>query len=115
MSNYVTTIQQLVSEVEASDADTEKIDRWIIFPITNPNAFLYPLKTWASIGFPAGSSVMMLSLNAPTGGRSFHDYVSYLLSIDISNHVRELNTHFLGIELSYVLSGNTVQVLATRT
>ena len=118
---YIATIDQLVTQQSTAVAQ-ETADRTSLLPLSSPGsfAFIQPLQQWASAGFPALTSIATITLNPPSPcsdgtTRTAYEYVSYLLDgKDLATATVELDSKFLGITISYVLSGNTLQLCATR-
>jgi hypothetical protein len=118
---YIATIDELVTQQSTALAQ-ESADRTSLLPLSNPGSFgfIQPLRQWAAAGFPALTSLISITLNPPSPcsdgtTRTVYEYVSYLLDgKDLGVATVELDSKFLGITISYVLSGNTLQLCATR-
>ena len=118
---YIATIDQLVTQQNTA-LSQEATDRTSLLPLSNPGSFgfIQPLRQWASAGFPALTSLISITLNPPSPcsdgtTRTVYEYVSYLLDgKDLAAATVELDSKFLGLTISYVLSGNTLQLCATR-
>jgi hypothetical protein len=118
---YIATIDELVTQQSTALAQ-ESADRTSLLPLSNPGSFgfIQPLRQWAAAGFPALTSLISITLNPPSPcsdgtTRTVYEYVAYLLDgKDVAAATVELDSKFLGITISYVLSGNTLQLCATR-
>jgi hypothetical protein len=117
---YIMTIDQLVTS-QSLAVQQETADRAALLPLSSPESFSFtqPLQLWANAGFPALSSILTITLNQPSPcadgtSRTSYEYVCYLLGTDIGEATVNLNSKFLGITISYILSGNTLSVCATR-
>jgi hypothetical protein len=118
---YIATIDELVTQQSTALAQ-ESADRTSLLPLSNPGSFgfIQPLRQWAAAGFPALTSLISITLNPPSPcsdgtTRTVYEYVAYLLGgKDVAAATVELDSKFLGITISYVLSGNTLQLCATR-
>lgn len=117
---YIMTIDQLVS-TQSLAVNQETADRAALLPLTNPESFSFTqsLQQWANAGFPALSTLVAINFNPPSPcsdgvSRSGYYYVCYLLGGDVGSAVKDLDDKFLGITISYILSGNTLQICATR-
>ena len=118
--SYIATIDELITQ-QSTALVQESADRTSLLPLSNPGsfAFIQPLRQWAAAGFPALTSLISITLNPPSPcsdgmTRTVYEYVSYLLGKDVATATVELDSKFLGITISYVLSGNTLQLCATR-
>ena len=118
---YIATIDQLVTQQNTALAQ-ESADCTSLLPLSNPGSFGFtqPLQQWASAGFPALTPIATITLSPPSPcsdgtTRTAYEYVAYLLDgKDVAAATVELDSKFLGITISYVLSGNTLQLCATR-
>jgi hypothetical protein len=118
---YIATIDQLVTQHNTA-LSQESADRTSLLPLSNPGSFGFtqPLQQWAAEGFPSLTPIATITLSPPSPcsdgtTRTVYEYVSYLLDgKDVAAATVELDSKFLGITISYVLSGNTLQLCATR-
>jgi len=117
---YIATIDQLVTQ-QSLALQQEATDRAALLPLTNPGSYGFTpaLQAWASAGFPALGALITITLNPPSPcsdgtTRTSCDYVSYLIGKDLGVATVDLDSKFLGITISYVLQGTTLQLCATR-
>ena len=63
---------------------------------------------------------MLITLNSPSPcsdgtPRTVYDYTSFLLGADLDKTITNINARLPGITVSYVISGNTLQLCASRS
>jgi hypothetical protein len=117
---YIMTLDQLTQYHEKT-VESERTDKTAMDSIVNPSlsGIQQNLITWASAGFPMEYKVLSVSLICPSpcsdgAGRGIMSYISYLTGSDIMTLTTNFATHFLGIYFSYRISGNTVELYASK-
>jgi len=117
-SQYVVTLDELIAGLPVG-VTPEEVDSIAVAPILNPPAFVFSLKLWASVGFPANCKLFAINIHPPSpcpdgSPRTVYDYISFLLSADLDGTIANLNTQFLGIVITYTLPGNSIQFYASK-
>jgi hypothetical protein len=102
------------------DVPQETTDAIALAPLSHPSAFVFPLGLWASVGFPADGHIFLIALNPPSPcpdgtPRTLYDYISYLIAADLNQTISGINSKLYGITVSYILSKNTIQVVASKS
>jgi hypothetical protein len=117
---FVMTIEQLM-ETQQNAQQLENADKAKLNVLLNPNAAgLTPaFLQWASQGFPSIFVLQSISLSPPAvcsdgAVRNIYDYASYLLEGDLSAKVQAFATNFSGMEMSYSISGNTINIHVSK-
>lgn len=117
---YIATIDQLVTQ-QFLATEQETKDRQALLPLTSPASygFTQPLRVWANAGFPVNFPIVTITVNQPSPcsdgrTRSVYEYINYLLGVELGWATVALDEQFLGITISYILTGNVLQLCATR-
>jgi hypothetical protein len=117
MPDYIETMDNLLQSRE--DVPQETIDAFSLNPLSHPTAFIFPLRRWASVGFPPEGNLFLITLNSPSPcpdgtPRTLYDYISYLIAADLDKTISDLNVQFQGFSVKYILTTNVLQIVATR-
>lgn len=117
-SQYVVTLDELIAGLPVG-VTPEEIDSYAVAPILHPSSFVFSLKLWASVDFPANGQLFAINLHPPSpcpdgSPRTVYDYISFLLSADLDGKIANLNTQLLGIVVTYTLPGNSIQFYASK-
>lgn len=117
-SQYVVTLDELIAGLPVG-VTPEQTDSLALAPILNASAFVFSLKLWASVDFPANGQLFAINLHPPSpcpdgSPRTVYDYISFLLNTDLDGTIARLNTQFLGIVVTYTLPGNSIQFYASK-
>ena len=117
-SPYIVTLDELITGIPIG-VSQETINATALAPILHPSSFVFSLKLWASVGFPANGQLFAINLHAPSpcpdgSPRTLYDYISFLISADLDKTIANLNTRLLGIVVTYTLSGNSIQFYASK-
>ena len=117
---YVMTMEQLL-QTQENAKQMELADKARLATLLSPNtAALTPaFLRWTSMGFTPMHVLQSITLSPPavcSDGvtRNIYDYASYLLEADLSGQVQTFATNFSGMEMSYSVSGNTVNIHVTK-
>lgn len=117
---YIMTLEQLVqyhnTTLESETTDKASMD-FIIHPATS--GVQQNLIQWASAGFPVNYQVLSVALIRPSPcsdgvSRDMLQYISFLTGSDIMTLTTNFGSHFLGIYFSYSISGNVVNLHASK-
>jgi hypothetical protein len=99
----------------------ETTDKGKLSVLLNPNtAALTPaFLQWTSRGFPPIFVLASIILSPPTVcsdgvTRNIYDYATFLLGADLSSRVQIFATNFSGMEMSYTVSGTTVNIHVSK-
>ena len=119
-STYLMTLEQLQPYNETT-SKSEETDKKMMNFIINPSTsgIQENLVQWATAGFIHGFQVLSVSLirPSPCSDGQFRDltsYVEYITGSDITSLVTNFQSHFLGIYFSYTISGNIINLHASR-
>jgi hypothetical protein len=114
------TMEQLL-ETQQNAQQMESADKAKLNVLLSPNAAgLTPVfLQWTSQGFPPIFVLESISLSPPavcSDGtvRNIYEYASHLLEGDLSAKVQAFATNFSGMEMSYSISGNTVNIHVSK-
>jgi len=117
---YIMTIEQL-QEYHDTTAQSETTDKNAMNVITNPSTsgIQQKLIQWASAGFPLEYQVLSVSLIRPSPcsdgqNRDIQSYIYYLTGSDIMTLTTNFSSNFLGIYFSYSISGNIINLHASK-
>lgn len=117
---YITTLDDLVQYYDTS-IQTEATDKEAMNLITNPSTsgIQQNLIEWASLGFPVDHRVLSVSLIRPSPCsdgkvRDMQEYIFYLTGSYIASLTIAFQKNFLGIEFSYSITGNVVNLHACK-
>lgn len=118
MPEYIETMDNLLQSLE--NVSQETTDAIALNPLSHPTAFIFPLRLWASVGFPLEGNLFLITLNSPSPcpdgtPRTLYDYISYLIEADLNATITGINTTLSGITVSYILSKNTIQIVASKS
>jgi hypothetical protein len=117
---YIMTLEQLVqfhdTTLESENSDKVSMD-FIVKPATS--GIQQNLIQWASAGFPVDYQVLSVALIRPSPcsdgkTRDMQSYISYLTGSDIMTLTSKFQEKFLGIVFSYSISGNVVNLHASK-
>ena len=117
---YLMTLDQLV-QYHDTTAESEAADKvsmnFIIQPSTS--GIQQNLIQWASAGFPVNYQVLSVALIHPIPcsdgtSRGLSSYIQYLTGSDISTLVTNFQSNFLGITFSHTISGNILNLQASK-
>ena len=118
---YLMTMSQLVTTT-AGIIQQENADKALLSKLTAPNSTsLTPsFINWTSQGFPNIYILFSMTLNPPTvcsdgKRRTMYEYVSYLIAKDLSTQVQTFQSNFLGMQMSYTITGTTVNIHVTKS
>jgi hypothetical protein len=118
---YLMTMSQLVT-TNAGIIQQENADKALLTKLTAPNSSsLTPsFINWTSQGFPNIYILFSMTLNPPTvcsdgKRRTMYEYVSYLISKDLSTQIQTFQSNFLGMQMSYTITGTTVNIHVTKS
>lgn len=110
-----------LQETATGIAMQESVDRASLFPFTSPDlSSLTPkLLEWTSLGFPntfnlVSITIIPLPICSDGVSRSFYDYVSYLIGIDISAQTQLFQQNFVDITCGYTIDGNTLGICISK-
>jgi hypothetical protein len=119
-SPYIMTLEQLVATQEAL-VTKESTDRALVATFVNPDPGMVRtrLLQWASIGFPNIFVLLSVDLSPPSVcldgvARSRFEYIHYLTTTSLSDHVRALEEKLPGMSLSYSTPGNMIQIHVSK-
>ena len=114
------TLDELVqyhdTTLESENADKVSMN-FIVKPATS--GIQQNLIQWASAGFPVDYQVLSVALIRPSPcsdgkTRDMQSYISYLTGSDIMTLTSKFQEKFLGIVFSYSISGNVVNLHASK-
>lgn len=117
---YIMTLDELVqyhdTTLESETTDRASMD-FIVKPSTS--GIQQNLIQWASAGFPSNYQVLSVSLIRPSPcsdgvSRDMLSYISYLTGSDIMALTTAFQANFLGIYFSYSVTGNIVNLHASK-
>jgi len=116
-TQYIVTLDQLVSELPTV-ATPEETDALALCPLSYPSSLLYPLRMWADVGFPSLGNLAFMTLHSPSPSpdgtpRTMYEYISFLTGQDLDQAITNINAQLPGITVSYIISGNTLQLCAS--
>ena len=117
---YIMTLDELVPyhNITAESESADKVSmNFIIQPSTS--GIQQNLIQWASAGFPSNYQVLSVALIHPSPcsdgtSRELSSYICYITGSDISSLVTNFQSNFLGITFSHTISGNILNLHATR-
>ena len=111
---YLMTLDQLVQYYDRT-LEYEEKDKVSMNFIINPSTsgIQQNLIKWASAGFPVDYQVLSVSLIHPSPcsdgvRRDMQEYIFYLTGSYIASLTTAFQSHFLGIEFSYIISSNNI-------
>jgi hypothetical protein len=117
---YIMTIDQLV-QYHDTTAQSETTDKNAMNVIINPSTsgIQQNLIQWASLGFPVDYQILSVSLILPSPccdgqSRDMLSYISYLTGSDIMTLTTAFQSKFSGIYFSYSISGNIINLHASK-
>ena len=117
---YLMTLDEL-QQYHDTTAESEAADKVSMNFIINPSTsgIQQNLIQWASAGFPRDYHVLSVALIHPIPcsdgtSRSLSSYICYITGSDISTLVTNFQSNFLGITFSYSISGNVVNLQASK-
>lgn len=117
---YIMTLEQLVASQEAL-VSKETADLALVTTFVNPDPAMVRtrLLQWASLGFPNIFVLLSVDLTPPSVcldgvARSRFEYIQYLTSTSLSDHVRALELKLPGMSLSYSTPGSTVCIHVSK-
>jgi len=117
---YLMTLDELVqyhdTTTESENADKTSMN-FIIQPSTS--GIQQNLIQWASAGFPSNYHVLSVGLIHPSPcsdgtTRDMLSYIQYLTGSDMASLTTNFRSNFLGINFYYTISGNVVNLHASR-
>jgi hypothetical protein len=117
---YLMTLDELVPyhniTTESENADKVSMN-FILQPSTS--GIQQNLIQWASAGFPSNYQVLSVALIRPSPcsdgtSRELSSYICYITGSDISSLITNFQSNFLGINFSHTISGNILNLHATR-
>jgi hypothetical protein len=117
---YIMTLDELLKyhniTAESEATDKKSMD-FIIKPRTS--GIQQNLIQWASAGFPFDYQVLSVALIHPAPcsdgvARDILSYIQYLTGSDIDTLTTNFQSNFLGICFSYSISGNIVNLTASK-
>ena len=118
---FVMTMEQLLmTQQNAKQLETtDKTNLAVLLNHPTTSAVTPAFLQWASLGFPPIYVLRSITLSCPTVcsdgmTRNVYDYVSWLLEGDLSSQVQAFATNFSGMEMSYSISGNTINIHVTK-
>jgi len=118
--SYIMTLDQLVQYHDIT-AESEATDKKSMNFIINPgtSGVQQNLIKWASAGFPRDYQVLSVALIHPTPcsdgvTRDILSYIHYLTGLNIVQLTTNFQSNFLGICFSYSISGNIVNLTASK-
>jgi len=117
---YLMTLDDLV-QYHDTTVDSETADKvsmnFIIQPSTS--GIQQNLIQWASAGFPSNYQVLSVSLIHPCPcsdgtSRELPSYICYITGSDISYLITNFQSNFLDIAFSHTISGNVLNLHASK-
>ena len=119
-SPFILTLDQLITNSQ-SIKQRENDDLAKLGPFVNPSlSTLQPaFLRWATAGFPALYSILTISITQPpicsdSVTRSLYDYISYLIGSDLGAKTLLFNEKFDGMNISYCISGSTLNFYVSK-
>jgi hypothetical protein len=118
---YLMTLDELLqyhdTTTESENADKASMN-FIIQPGTS--GIQQNLIAWASAGFPLNYQVLSVALIHPSPcsdgtTRDLPSYICYITGSDIMTLTTNFQSNFLGITFSHSISGNVVNLYASKT
>jgi len=117
---YIMTLEEL-QQYHDTTLESETADKASMNFIINPatSGIQQNLIQWASAGFPVNYHVLSVALIRPSPcsdgqTRDMHSYISFLTGSDIMTLTTNFASNFLGIYFSYSISGNVVNLHASK-
>lgn len=117
---YIMTLDQLVM-FHNTIVQYENSDRAALNFIISPSSseIQQNLVEWASVGLCPNYRVLSLNLSCPSPCsdskvRDIYSYISYLTGSDIATLVTTFQSNFLGIAFSYTITGNIINLHASK-
>jgi hypothetical protein len=118
---YIMTLDELL-QYHNSTVESEATDKASMNFIINPSTsgIQQNLIAWASAGFPSNYQVLSVALIHPSPcsdgtTRDLPSYIYYITGSDIMTLTTNFQSNFLGITFSYSISGNVVNLYASKT
>jgi hypothetical protein len=117
---YIMTLDELV-QYHDTTTESENTDKtsmnFIIQPSTS--GIQQNLIQWASAGFPPNYQVLSVALICPSPCsdgryRDLLSYIYYITGSDISSLITKFQSNFLGIAFSHTISGNILNLRASK-
>ena len=119
-SPYILTFDQLMTS-SAAILQKETADRAALGPFLHPNAqALNPaFIRRVNAGFPAIFVVLSITLSPPAVcsdsiRRNLYEYISYLIGKDLGAQTAIFNEQFDGMDISYSISANTLNLHVSK-
>ena len=119
-SPYIMTMDELLGS-HANILQQEAADKALLTQLSSPNkSTLQPaFVNWTTQGFPNIFILFSMTLSPPqvcADGvtRTMYDYISYLLEMDLGLQIVAFQTNFLGMLMSYTISGTTLNIHVTK-
>jgi len=117
---YVMTMDELLGS-HANIVQQEAADKSLLTQLSSPNkSTLQPaFVNWTTQGFPNIYILFSINLSPPNicvdgVSRNMYDYISYLLGRDLGQEIVAFQSNFLGMIMSYTITGTTLNIHVTK-
>jgi hypothetical protein len=117
---HIATLEELMAS-HAAIVTKEAADTQLLKPLVSPTRedFRSALFQWASAGFPDLYIIQSFSITPPAicadgVTREIGKYIEYCIGIDLGQVIYGLKALMVGIQPSWSVSGNTLQIHVTK-
>lgn len=118
---YTPYVPLTPEQVLANTRAAEAADLALLAPFKTPNmtTLTTSMASWTNTGSAPIYVILSIKLSPPSKCsdgvvRSLYDYISWLISVDVSAQTRTISANFPGKDISYSVSGVTLRLHVSK-